>query len=333
MPIIGLTDRGAAFPRIGTLRKGGAKVSDRQPGQDLKDHFRLETSDPEIAKAFARAYGDKPNHIRVMLPYATVAENFDTWQEAWTAGALQHRCNGQTCVRWFQKDGTYSSKPVPCPGGCKPAGRLVAWIPDLQRAGVVVVPTTSVHDIAELQSNLEAAEALRGDLRGIPFVLSRRPRKISIPDKDGKRRRLEKWLLSIEPAPDWVRLQLAATARAALPIGAEPLALPEANGTSYVNPETGEIFDDDEDTDNCEAERDLLKQLRNDLRAAGGEPWPLSQKQVLAMSCEQVRAEIDATGAAIDALKPLPEAPTVDASWEAEYDAVEATATATDSLL
>jgi hypothetical protein len=324
VPIIGLTDRGPAFPKIGVLRKGGAKVSDRQPGQDLKDHFRLETNDGEIVRAFARAYGEKPNHIRVMLPYATVAENFDTWQEAWTAGALQHRCDGQTCVRHLQKDGTYSSKPVSCPGGCKPAGRLTVWIPDLGRAGVVIVPTTSIHDIAELQSNLEAAEALRGDLRGIPFVLSRRPRKISTPGTDGKRRRMEKWLLSIEPAPDWVRLQLAATARAALP-NIEIKALP----APAVDEDTGEIFDDDDQEEDCEAERGYLRIMREQLKDAGGTPWPLTQKQVNAMSCADLRAELDATQAAIDALKAQQAAETqhfagVADDMQAEYDAIEA---------
>ena len=67
MGIIGLTDRGAAFPRVGILRKGAAKPNERQPGADLKDHFRFESDDPTVARAFAAAYGDKPNGIRVMF--------------------------------------------------------------------------------------------------------------------------------------------------------------------------------------------------------------------------------------------------------------------------
>lgn len=313
MPIIGLTDRGAAFPRIGTLRKGGAKVSDRQPGADLKDHFRLETGDSDVAASFLRAYGDKPNGIRVMLPYATVAENFDTWQEEWAASSLKHRCDGRTCVRWLKNDGTYSDMSKPCPGGCKPAGRLVVWIPELQRAGVILVPTTSIHDIIELQSNLDAAQAMRGDLRGIPFILRRTPRKISTPDKDGKRRRLEKWLLSIEPAPDWVRLQLAATARAALPSSdMKLLAAP------IVDEETGELFEDEPGED-CEALRAQLRDLRARLKDLGGTPWALTQKQVLAMSCSQVRSEIDATQAAIDSIPADTDGdPIAEASYENE---------------
>lgn len=91
-----------------------------------------------------------------------------------------------------------------------------------------------------------------------------------------------------------------------------PLA---GNGSSYtppvqvVNTKTGEIADAPAPKEDCEAERSLLKQLRDELLSKGGKPRSLNQKQVLAWSCEQVRAEIDATGAAIDALKPLPEAP------------------------
>jgi len=302
MPIIGLTDRGAAFPRIGTLRKGAPKVSERQPGADLKDRFRLDTQDAEVAAAFERAYGDAPNNIRVMLPYATVAENFDTWQEEWSAGSLKHRCDSRTCVRWLAPDGTYHDDPKPCPGGCKPAGRLQVWIPELQRAGVILVPTTSIWDIIELQSNLDAAQAMRGDLRGIPFILRRAPRKISTPGSDGKRRRLEKWLLSIEPAPDWVRLQLAATARAALPAN-EQLLL----SAPIIDEDTGELFDEEVEEEDCEHLRNELKSLRAFLKEIGGAPWALTQKQVLAMSCDQLRTEIEATQAAVDSAASAPE--------------------------
>ena len=348
MAIIGLTDRGAQLPRLGILRKGAPKPNEKQPGRDLGDHFRFECDDPHAAHDFTQAYGDKPNHIRVMFYYASAAENFETWQEHHSAGALKHRCDGQTCVLSLLPNGTYSHERIPCPSIalkqqnpnvdkkhlCRPVGRLKVIIPELQRMAYVLIPTTSINDILELQANLEAAQALRGDLRGIPFVLSRRPRKVSTPGSDGQRARREKWLLSIEPEPAWVRLQLASMQHAALPGGGELLALPAAGGASYVDPTTGEVFDDDEpEEENCDGERELLKQLRNDLRVAGGEPWALTQKQVLAMSCEQIRAEIDATGAAIDALKPVPPA---DASWEEEYAAIEEAEAATaikDDLL
>ena len=40
MPIVGLTDRGMAFPQIGDIRKGEPK-GENQPGKDLR-WFRVE---------------------------------------------------------------------------------------------------------------------------------------------------------------------------------------------------------------------------------------------------------------------------------------------------
>lgn len=96
------------------------------------------------------------------------------------------------------------------------------------------------------------------------------------------------------------------------------------NGSSYTPPvqvvdtKTGEVFGPRPQED-CEGERTLLKQLRDELKAAGGTPRPFSQKQVLAMSCEQIRAEIDTTGAALDVLK----RPATD--LRDEWDAIDAT--------
>lgn len=340
MAIIGLTDRGAAFPRVGILRKGAVKPNENRPGADLKDHFRFESDDRDALTAFHAAYGDKPNHIRVMFYYATAAENFETWQEHHSAGALKHRCDGRTCVLTLLSNGTYSHEPVPCPSIelkrkdpaidkkhlCRPVGRLKVIIPELQRMAYVLVPTTSINDILELQANLEAAQALRGDLRGIPFILSRRPRKVSTPRDGGQRARTEKWLLSVEPEPQWVRLQLASMERAALP-GSTPLVLPDAGGSSYVDPDTGELFEGDDEED-CDALRERLRVLRLDLKEAGGEPWHLTQRQVLAMTCAEIREQIGMTEAAIEAMTaPVRvDTPPVEITWEEEYDAIDATA-------
>ena len=273
MPILGLTDRGATFPRIGILRKGGPKRTIEKNGKqievvgsDLQDHFRFDTDDREASAAFAGAYGEKPNNIRCTFFYRTAAENFEAWQEHHSAGALKHRCDGQTCVLHLLADGSYSHEPISCPSIalkakdpkinkmhlCRPVGRIKIFIPELNRMAYVMVATTSINDILELQGNLEAAEAMHGDLRGIEFVLSRRARKVSTPSEGGQRRRVDKWLLSLEPSPSWVRLQLAAMQQAARLASANvpTLALPAAGGTggaSYVNPETGEVFDGDDD--------------------------------------------------------------------------------------
>ena len=228
--IIGLTDRPASFPQIGTLRKGAPKPENsNKPGADLK-YFRFDCDDGEAAGLFAETYGPEPVAIRVYVPFKTTDENFDAWREEWTASSLKHRCDGQTCVRWLTPQGTYSAEPKPCPGNCKQVGRLQVIIPELKRMAFVTVLTTSIHDILEIHSNLLALESARGDLRGIPLILKRAPREISTPSgSNGQRARREKWLITIEAQPQWVELQLTAQERAALPQAA-PLALPEWEG-------------------------------------------------------------------------------------------------------
>ena len=226
MPIVGLTDRGAQFPQIGMLRKGAAKPNDRQPGRDL-DHFRFEGLDDQVQAEFAAVYGPEPRQVNVYLPFATVDENFITWKEHWVKGGLKRRCDGQTCAMIQKPDGKYDQTPHACwcaaQSGqarkedlCKPTGRLKVIIPELRRFAYIVALTGSIHDIIELHANLEAIEVSAGSLRGIPLVLRRVERSISMPGDNGQRVRRNKWLLHIEAAPRWVDLKMAALEHAAL---------------------------------------------------------------------------------------------------------------------
>lgn len=231
MPIKRLK-RDAQFPMIGKLRKGAKKVSEKKPGQDLT-YFRFDTADNRAEKMFEAAYGTEPDAINVYLPRPTTDQNFSTWMEDWAAGGLKHRCDGETCTIWQQPNGTYSQEPKPCPGGCKEVGRLMAIIPELQRFAYVTSETHSIHDIMRLTEQMQAVEAMRGTLQGIPFVLRRSPVEISTPSgKGGNRARRTKWLLSIEVAPEWAALQLEGMHRQALQIStsdySEPVALIEA---------------------------------------------------------------------------------------------------------
>jgi len=241
MPIKGLTNQAPQFPMIGELRKGAPKPEQGdRPGRDLT-YFRF-TSDLEgVCEAFEAAYDGEPRLINVFLPFPTVDENWEAWQEEYAAGGLKHRCDGEYVVRVQDKDGTYTDPEpgtVKCPGGCKPAGRLKVIIPELQRLAYVLVLTTSKWDILNLDGQLRALYEIKRDLRGIPLQLRRRPEKKSTPSK-GKRVRREIWLLSIEAAPTYVALQLAAQEAAALP------KLPETTRPIVVDSATGEIVDDD----------------------------------------------------------------------------------------
>ena len=281
--------REASFPCIGKIRKGGVKPENgKAPGKDLT-YFRFDTDDERANKMFHAVYGPEPSEINVYLPYQTAEQNFSCWQEAYLAGGLQHRCDGETCVIWLMPDGKkYSTEPKPCPGGCKEVGRLMVIIHELQRFAYVAVETHSINDIITLQENLQAVELLRGDLRGIPFVLKRRPKEISTPAGDGKRSRREKWLLSIEVDPAWAALQLDSMHRAALTVSGvtdESRMLT----TSYVE-------DDDDDVVTVTVDTTGMDALGKELY---GEQWLANVRQ---HNIDRVSGGAELTQAHIDRL-------------------------------
>lgn len=226
MGIKGLTDRQAAFPEIGQIRKGAPKPEDgKRPGADLK-WFRttFDEMETEAAAIFARTYGEHPTEIDVLLPFNTPAENFEAWREAYVAGGLTHRCDGDKV--WYELDAQGQRSVVAgvpdrtCDRSrqCKPVGRLKVLVPQLQRLAFLTVLTSSIHDIMNLQRQLDALHQINGKLAGVPLKLRRRPVMISTPSgSNGQRARREKWLLSIEADPAWVKAKLLAMKAAALP--------------------------------------------------------------------------------------------------------------------
>lgn len=250
MPIKSLTNRQPQFPEIGQLRKG-AKKPQKGIGRDL-DHFRFTSDIPEVQETFDAEYNGKPRLINVFLPYQYVDENWEAWQEHWVAGGLKHRCDGELVVRQQNGDGTYTDPEpgtVECPGNCKPVGRLQVIIPELKRLAYVTVLTSSKYDIANLDSQLRALQSLtiNGDLRGVPLQLRRRKKKIRKRMPDGKRTWGDSWLLSIEAAPSWWELQLAAQKAAAIPQLPQPDAIAVLpDGAVVVNGTTGELLSGDD---------------------------------------------------------------------------------------
>jgi len=244
MPIRGLTDRGSRrFPVIGKLRKGGERPADgKRPGKELP-YWRFTSDGPEIEAAFAAIYGQQPEELQVYLAYRALDDSWSTWKEAWTAGALQHRCDGETCTIWLDRS-TYRHDPIPCPGGCKEVGRLNLVLPELLRAGyagVVTMETHSKHDLLSIQGCLEAVVDARGedDVRRIAFLLRRVEEEVSSPDDKGGRVRRKHWLVKLEPAADWVRGQLVA-AQERLMIADDEY---EDQDEIVVDAETGEVLD------------------------------------------------------------------------------------------
>jgi hypothetical protein len=238
MPIAKYQNKEASFPRAGVLRKGAPKP-ERGPGRDLT-YFRLDPIDEQTGKDFAEHYGDEPRSINVFLPYATTDENFQCWQEEYSASELKHRCDGEYVYERDKRTGQLEKTDRPCPGGCQEVGRLTVIIPELRRFAYVTVLTGSAHDLAELLSNLQAIEMLQRDLRGIPMVLRRIKRMISTPDdRTGKRARREKWLLNIEVAPQWARSMLTSMERHAMPL----LETTVNDRPALVDTRSGEIIE------------------------------------------------------------------------------------------
>jgi hypothetical protein len=245
MSIKGLTDRGSAFPEIGQIRKGAAKEAGaNRPGKDLP-YFRVEVdaNDPR-GKQFTSIYGTEPVDIHVIFPFNEMERNWEAWYEAYTAGRMVARSDGEYFTYLVNvKTGEHevinglNSKGDRVPhreivgsyktqkGGeevikMKPVGRLKVVIPELHSLAYMTVHTTSIYDIMNISSQLEAVQSMNGGrIAGVPLTLRRRKKMISTPDLNDKSKRVrrEKYLISIEADPEWVKAMLMHVKHLALP--------------------------------------------------------------------------------------------------------------------
>jgi hypothetical protein len=264
MSIKGLTDRGLALPEIGQIRKG-AKKTENRPGADLA-YFRVEFDETEhkTAEAFRAAYHDQPAAIRIILPFNETERMWDAWYEAYTAGRMIARSDGEYLTYQLDdksdiivhngadKNGNKVKHPADGIAGhdqkgkpvkFKATGRLKVIVPELSRAAYLTVMTTSIHDIGNISDQLAAFKELNGgQLAGIPFILRRRKKMISTPAENNTRVRRAKSLISIEADPEWVKAKLTQLGSLALP-NFEQALLPAS--TADIDGEVEE-FDEDE---------------------------------------------------------------------------------------
>jgi hypothetical protein len=289
MPIKGLTDRGVAFPQIGNIRKG-AKKEPTKPGADLS-YFRVEFDEREmkaIAKFKALYPDEKPTAMTILLPFDQIDRVWNPWREAYVAGALLHRCDGefvnyainpQTGEVIVKNGLDLNGKPVKCAiqndpdkrKRCKPTGRLHVIVPELERLAYLVVHTTSIHDIGNISDQLAAIQEMNGGhIVGIPLIMRRRPVEISTPSgENGKRARRLKSLISIEADPEWVARKIGSLKLAAMP---QLIAAPIDAGPSLeslsdyeVEPDEDEVGDEsiieEEVTNNAQDWQAMYKAL------------------------------------------------------------------------
>lgn len=248
-PVVGLTDTIVpSLPRIGQLRKGAK--AEGGIGREI-EWFRF-VGDEATTAAFNEAYEAQPRFLApVFLPYRTPDENFAVWKEAWGKSGLMHRCDGQmtTIIR---KGNTYSRTPEKCPGDCDLVGRLTVILPGLWKAGhvgYVTVNTGAVNDVLQIMALLKTIYESRQDLRGIAFQLRRVQREVSAPKPNStERMRVKKWLVQLEVAPDWARLQLQMAERAAKMIEAPAPRVVEATGEIVEDVTDGEWLETGDDT-------------------------------------------------------------------------------------
>jgi hypothetical protein len=280
MSIKGLTDRGQAFPEIGQIRKGAKKVEKTRPdgskyetvGGDLP-YFRVEFDENEkkAMEDFNTVYqksGGKPAALNIILPFNEINRMWDAWLEAYTAGRMIARSDGEYITYQLDdksdiivhdgidKDGNKVKHPADGIAGhdykgnpvkFKATGRLKVILPELARAAYVTVMTTSIHDIGNISDQLAAFKELNnGQIAGIPFILRRRKKMISTPNADGTRARRAKSLISIEADPEWVKAKLTQLGSLALP-DFEHALLPQPQ--SDVDAEVEDFDEDEFDTD------------------------------------------------------------------------------------
>lgn len=306
MPIKGLTDRGLAFPVIGQIRKGSPKRKNDK-GQEImgKDltYFRVEFDEREVEAKhkFCARYGNEPTDIVIVLPFNEIDRMWEAWREAYTAGAMIHRCDGKV-IQYEMNPRTNERRvvngigpngvSVPCEGKavytyqdksgrdkaifCKPVGRLRVIVPELERLAYLTVKTTSIHDIINISEQLAALHAMnRGRLAGVPLVLRRRPVEVSTPTASG-RVRMKKWLISIEADPEWVRAQLAYMHAHALPGNGSGLALPAPSQPPREGGPDWDTYEGDEgEGDDDVIDGEIVEETAGDAPAA--QPAPVQQ--------------------------------------------------------
>jgi len=274
MPILDLQqDAGARLKRAGIIRLGVKKKSQRTGREYPAEtaHFVLKDA-PELIKI----YGPEPKRLNIWLPFNEIDRNLVAWHQNWVAGGLVCRGDGQGIEYAINpKDGQIIVKkgkakltgtvdgiklvtghPVKCPGlahglyprceDCRPSALLVVLIRELPRLAYYQIATSSIHNIVNLTGQMRWVKENIGKLQGVPFILERRPDSISTPGKNGKRVRREKYLLHLEPDPEWVKAILAEMHRRALP-GAQRAAIPAEVGAVDIEPAPDEVVDLDDE--------------------------------------------------------------------------------------
>lgn len=345
MAIKGLTDTASVAPRwsrLGKLRKGAPKP-EKGPGRELP-YWRFTAEGRNAAaieQAFAAKFGKEPTAVEVFLMAATPDEAFPSWMEYWKQSSLERRCDGETCH--LRRVGAQMVRqPVPCicaqelakapnsKPNCVKVGRLAVVIPALIKAGFigeVVVETHSSDDLRTLAARLsvvyQTALQYGGDLRGVPFILSREPVSMSTPRDNGERVKATKYQVRLEPAQAWTSraleqtrsasLALASGERGALSAPAAAAALPAPRtidlATGEIDGPTWADVESSGDPVNYpavdEATPDQVARAVERVEARKVEAKPVAPKLTLGQAYDQLVAKAKALSVVVPAIPDL----------------------------
>jgi hypothetical protein len=289
MPILDLQqDAGARLKRAGIIRLGVKKKSQRTGKEYPAEtpHFVLKD-----APGLVEIYGNEPRRLNIYLPFNEVDRNLIAWHQHWVAGGLLCRGDGERieyavdpgtgevivkkgqalATGTFDGVKTTTGHPVKCSGmdhglyprcqQCRPNALLIVLIREVPRLAYYQIATSSIHNVVNLTGQMRWVKENIGRLQGVPFILERRRDKISTPGGNGKRVRREKYLLHLEPDPNWVKEMLAEMHRRALPgagraVAAIPAGVEDVEIVTEVTDlddeplwEPVETYDDERDED------------------------------------------------------------------------------------
>lgn len=201
------------LPRIGTIVKGGAMTrgatpQQNRPGKDL-DYFRLTNAEPDVAQAFAAVYGPTPRQINGLLPYERATDNLVIWDELYVGSRLLWRGDGDRLHIEKVGDKYVQHKPDKGPLQPKQPGekidggkvmrrsRLQLLLPELGKAGLIEVVSSSVIDADELWANILWLDRTLKSLHLAPVTVFRSPRQFEIKKGDGDTMSVTKYMLHL----------------------------------------------------------------------------------------------------------------------------------------
>lgn len=260
MPIVTLQEN--VTPRLtelGRIRKGGPKQGENRFGKDLEDTFRFIGATPRIQQEFDEAFPPgEVNHLDCILAYKTPDEIFDLWFARYnTGGTMLTRCDGRT-IHWERDDkGRGFASNAPCPGAgnpdgcgkCTRDGKLFVVINALKRFGHVAFMVGGKYDIISVTEAMITLQDLadelgRKTLRGMPVVVGRKPKQITVVKPEGGIMSVTKSLIYIEPHPSLHReLEIVYQSRVRRLNGAPVLRLTDSIDEP-VDTITGEIVNE-----------------------------------------------------------------------------------------